>query len=95
MGCQTRLGDAVQGERRRHSLFSCRPASSLRLSPHLGLDAVPLSLSQAAVFIAPPIVVAPQAGEEDQAFELQQVQAALDELRRQGEGWVSKSETGK
>ncbi len=59
------------------------------------LTQFPYPFSQAAVFIAPPIVVAPQAGEEDQASKLQQVQAALDELRRQGEAWGSKSETGK
>jgi lysophospholipid acyltransferase (LPLAT)-like uncharacterized protein len=62
------------------------------------LTQFPYPFSQAAVFIAPPIVVAPQAGEEDQASKLQQVQAALDELRRQGEAWASRganAENGK
>ena len=59
------------------------------------LTQFPYPFSQVAVFIAPPIVVAPQAGEEDQASKLQQVQAALDELRRQGEAWGSKAENGK
>ncbi len=62
------------------------------------LTQFPYPFSQAAVFIAPPIVVAPQAGEEEQASRLQQVQAALDELRRQGEAWGSrgaKAEKGK
>jgi len=58
------------------------------------LTQFPYPFSQAAVFIAPPIVVAPQAGEEEQASKLQQVQVALDELRRQGEAWVAKSENG-
>jgi len=62
------------------------------------LTQFPHPFSQAAVFIAPPIVVGPQAGEEEQASKLQQVQAALDELRRQGEEWAaqdSKLENGK
>jgi len=52
----------------------------------------PLPLSRAAVFIAPPIVVAPQATEEEQAAALAQVQSALDELRRRGEEWVRSTE---
>ena len=62
------------------------------------LTQFPYPFSEAAVFIAPPIVVAPQAGEEEQTSSLQQVQAALDDLRRQGEEWVvrgRKMETGK
>jgi lysophospholipid acyltransferase (LPLAT)-like uncharacterized protein len=62
------------------------------------LTQFPYPFSQAAVFIAPPIVVAPKAGEEEQALSLQQVQAALDELRRQGEEWAArgaKAENGK
>jgi len=55
------------------------------------LTQFPYPFSQAAVFIAPPIVVAPQASGEEQARKLQQVQAALDELRRKGEEWVSRS----
>jgi lysophospholipid acyltransferase (LPLAT)-like uncharacterized protein len=62
------------------------------------LTQFPYPFSQAAVFVAPPIVVAPQAGEEEQVSKLQQVQSALDELRRQGEAWASrgsKAEDGK
>ena len=62
------------------------------------LTQFPHPFSRAAVFIAPPIVVAPQAGDEEQAGKLQEVQNALDELRRQGEEWAtraSKVETGK
>jgi hypothetical protein len=54
------------------------------------LTQFPYPFSQAAVFIAPPIVVAPQAGEDEQASKLQQVQAALDDLRRQGEEWAAR-----
>jgi hypothetical protein len=42
------------------------------------------------VFIAPPIVVSPQAGDEEQASKLQEVQTALDALRRQGEEWAAR-----
>jgi lysophospholipid acyltransferase (LPLAT)-like uncharacterized protein len=62
------------------------------------LTQFPYPFSQAAVFIAPPIGVAPQAGEGEQVSRLEQVQAALDDLRRQGEEWVSrgsKAEIGK
>jgi hypothetical protein len=62
------------------------------------LTQFPHPFSRAAVFIAPPILVSPQAGEEEQADRLKQVQNTLDELRRQGEEWASrrsKRETGK
>ena len=52
------------------------------------LTQFPHPFSRAAVFIAPPIVVSPQASEDEQAGKLQEVQAALDELRRQGEEWA-------
>jgi len=54
------------------------------------LTQFPLPFSQAAVFIAPPIVVEPQADEEEQTSKLRQVQATLDNLRRQGEEWTSR-----
>jgi lysophospholipid acyltransferase (LPLAT)-like uncharacterized protein len=62
------------------------------------LTQFPHPFSRAAVFIAPPIVVSSQAGEEEQADRLKQVQNTLDELRRQGGEWASrrsKRETGK
>jgi hypothetical protein len=69
------------------------------------LTQFPRPFSRAAVFIAPPIVVSPQASEEEQAAKLEQVQNILDDLRRQGEEWTargskienrnSKLETGK
>jgi hypothetical protein len=54
------------------------------------LTQFPCPFSRAALFIAPPIVVPPQAGEEEQAEKLREVQNALDELRRQGEEWESR-----
>jgi lysophospholipid acyltransferase (LPLAT)-like uncharacterized protein len=52
------------------------------------LTQFPHPFAQAAMFIAPPIVVSPQAGEEEQAEKLKQVQNTLDDLRRQGEEWA-------
>jgi lysophospholipid acyltransferase (LPLAT)-like uncharacterized protein len=50
---------------------------------------VPYPFTRAAVFIAPPVVVDRDAGEEEQARKLQQVQSTLDDLVRQGQAWVS------
>ena len=47
----------------------------------------PLPFSRAAVFIAPPIVVPRHAGEAELARKLQEVQSALDDLRRRAEEW--------
>jgi hypothetical protein len=55
------------------------------------LTQFPHPFSQAAVFIAPPIVVSPQASDEEQASTLKQVQATLDELRQRGEEWASRA----
>ena len=52
------------------------------------LTQFPHPFSHAAIFIAPPIVVSPQASEEEQASKLGEVQNALDDLRRQGEAWA-------
>jgi len=52
------------------------------------LTQFPRPFSRAAVFIAPPIVISPQASDDEQAAGLGQVQSALDELRRQGEEWA-------
>ncbi len=48
---------------------------------------VPLPFIRAAMFIAPPIFVAPDADEEKQAGKLREVQAALEELQTKGEAW--------
>jgi lysophospholipid acyltransferase (LPLAT)-like uncharacterized protein len=47
----------------------------------------PYPFSRAAIFIAPPIRVPSDASEDEQARKLQEVQAALDELRRHAEEW--------
>jgi lysophospholipid acyltransferase (LPLAT)-like uncharacterized protein len=52
---------------------------------------LPCPFSRAAMFIAPPIVVPPEADEQEQARKLQDVQAALDDLRRRGEEWTRKN----
>jgi len=49
---------------------------------------IPYPFTRAAIFIAPPILVSPDADEEEQARKLQEVQAALDELRRGGDQWA-------
>ena len=47
----------------------------------------PYPFSKAAVFIAPPIVVLPNASDDEQSCKLQEVQTALDNLRKRGEEW--------
>ena len=47
----------------------------------------PYPFSKAAVFIAPPIVVLPDASDDEQTRKLQEVQTALDDLRQRGEEW--------
>jgi lysophospholipid acyltransferase (LPLAT)-like uncharacterized protein len=49
----------------------------------------PCPFSRAAMFIAAPIWVAPDAGDEEQARKLQEVQVALDELRRRADDWAA------
>ena len=49
----------------------------------------PHPFSRAAIFIAPPIVVAEGADEEEQNLKQQEVQKALDDLSRQGEAWAA------
>jgi len=50
---------------------------------------IPYPFSHAATFIAPPIVVAGHADEQEQARKLQEVQATLDDLRHRGEAWAA------
>ena len=47
----------------------------------------PHFFSRAAMFIASPIVVDPQADDQEEERKLAEVQAALDDLRRQAEEW--------
>jgi lysophospholipid acyltransferase (LPLAT)-like uncharacterized protein len=49
----------------------------------------PHPFSRTAIFIAPPIVVPKDATEEEQNRRQQEVQKALDDLRRRGEAWVA------
>jgi lysophospholipid acyltransferase (LPLAT)-like uncharacterized protein len=49
---------------------------------------IPCPFGRAAVFIAPPILVSPEANEEEQTRKHQEVQATLDQLRGRGEAWA-------
>jgi lysophospholipid acyltransferase (LPLAT)-like uncharacterized protein len=49
----------------------------------------PHLFSRAAIFIAPPIAVPEGADEAEQNRKQQEVQSALDELRRRGEAWAA------
>jgi lysophospholipid acyltransferase (LPLAT)-like uncharacterized protein len=55
----------------------------------------PLPFSRAAMFIAPPIFVSPDADENEQTRKLQEVQSSLDGLRAQGEQWVQTGKSSK
>ena len=48
----------------------------------------PYPFSRAAIFIGPPIMVSPDAGEDEQARKLREVQATLDGLKSRGETWA-------
>jgi lysophospholipid acyltransferase (LPLAT)-like uncharacterized protein len=54
------------------------------------LTEFPYPFTRAHMFIAPPIWVAPDADGEAQARKLQEVQAALDELRRRADAWAGR-----
>jgi lysophospholipid acyltransferase (LPLAT)-like uncharacterized protein len=56
---------------------------------------IPRPLTRTAIFIAPPIVVAAEAGENEQAAKLREVQETLDGLVTQGEAWLEKAGSGK
>ena len=51
---------------------------------------VPRPFSRTAIFVAPPIVVPADADEEEQARKLEEVQATLDQLTREGEARIGK-----
>jgi lysophospholipid acyltransferase (LPLAT)-like uncharacterized protein len=55
----------------------------------------PYPFSQAAVFIAPPIVVPEGADDAEQERKQQEVQRTLDELRSRGEQWLAGAENRK
>ncbi len=50
---------------------------------------IPRPFSRAAIFIAPPIFVPAGASSDEQERKQQEVQAALDGLRKRGEEWVA------
>ncbi|MBZ5565510.1 MAG: hypothetical protein LAP13_24205 [Acidobacteriia bacterium] len=52
------------------------------------LTQIPCPFTRAAIFIAPPIVVPPNANEDEQSRRLGEVQSTLDDLRRRGEAWT-------
>jgi lysophospholipid acyltransferase (LPLAT)-like uncharacterized protein len=52
----------------------------------------PHPFGRAAIFIAPPIVVPEGATEDEQNRKQEEVQKALDELRRRGEQWVARGQ---
>jgi lysophospholipid acyltransferase (LPLAT)-like uncharacterized protein len=52
------------------------------------MNQIPYPFTRAAVFIAPPIVVPPQADIREQAEKIKEVQTVLDDLRARGENWA-------
>lgn len=56
---------------------------------------IPHPFTRTTIFIAPPLVVGAEAGEEEQAQKLREVQETLDGLVRQSEAWVDRAETGR
>ncbi|MGH9403714.1 MAG: lysophospholipid acyltransferase family protein [Terriglobia bacterium] len=51
---------------------------------------LPRPFTKAAIFIAPPIFVPGDAGAEEQARKLSEVQTSLEVLQQQGEAWLEK-----
>jgi len=70
--------------------FHIRPARAWVFSKSWDGNEIPRPFSRAATFIAPPILVSPDADDAEQARKLQEVQAALDDLVRQGDEWLQK-----
>ena len=56
------------------------------------LTQIPYPFSRAALFIAPPILVAGDADKAEQTRKLQEMQATLDDLRRRGDEWTAAAE---
>lgn len=68
--------------------FAVRPAFVFRKS--WDQTEFPYPFARAAAFIAPPIVISPDAAEAEQEANLQEVQRTLDELRARGEEWTKR-----
>jgi lysophospholipid acyltransferase (LPLAT)-like uncharacterized protein len=71
--------------------FHIRPERSWTFSRSWDATEIPRPFSRAAIFIAPPIVVARNASDAEQAAKLREVQATLDGLVREGNEWAEKS----
>jgi len=67
--------------------FHIRPARAWVFSKSWDRTEIPRPFSRIALFIAPPIAVAQNASEAEQVAKLQEVQAALDGLVREGDEW--------
>ena len=67
--------------------FHIVPARAWVLRKSWDWTEIPHPFSRAAIFIAPPIVVDPAAGDDEQARKLGEVQATLDDLGRRGQMW--------
>ncbi|HUI41780.1 MAG TPA: lysophospholipid acyltransferase family protein [Terriglobia bacterium] len=70
--------------------FHIRPARAWVFSKSWDRTEIPRPFSRAAIFIAPPITVSKDANDAAQARKLAEVQAALDDLLRQGDEWRKK-----
>lgn len=70
--------------------FHIRPKRSWTFEKSWDRTEIPRPFSRTAIFIAPPIVVAQNASDGEQADKLCEVQAALDGLVRQGDEWAEK-----
>jgi len=96
--------DGPRGPRfvaKRGSILLARPTGAAILCFHIALKRayvfqkswdhfqIPYPFTRAAIFIAPPVTVPREADEDEQTRIHQEVQATLDELRRQGDDWTA------
>jgi len=72
--------------------FHIVPARAWALRKSWDRTEIPHPFSRAAIFIAPPISVNQDAGDEEQARKLREVQASLNELGRRGEEWKAEQQ---
>lgn len=68
--------------------FHIAPLKSYVFAKSWDLHQIPYPFSRVAIFIAPPVTVPRDAGEAEMEQAQSQVQATLDDLRRQGEVWI-------
>jgi lysophospholipid acyltransferase (LPLAT)-like uncharacterized protein len=101
--------DGPRGPRfvaKRGSVLLAKPTGAAILCFHIALKSpyvfekswdrfqIPYPFSRAAICIAAPITVPPEADEDEQTRIHQEVQAALDGLRRRGEAWAGGAQSG-